>query len=313
MLRELEQATRARCSKARASPAAEIVTERTADMRLFGQIHEINVALPEGAITDDGDARDPRRVRRRLRRALHIGLCRRRGAARLVARALPRPRCRNSRSHRRAQAARASRAKGRARRSSASGFVETPVYDRYALAAGRPLAGPAIIEEREATTIVAPGDTVHVDASGTLRIAVGVAAPAVARITQETPLAEAMAAIETDPVSLEIMWARLVTVVEEMWHTICRTAFSLIVSEAQDFACDLLDADGEGLAHSPRAMPVFNLTLPRAVKALLAKFPAAHAATRRRARYQRSVALRRPSVRHRRRHAGVPRRARWSR
>jgi 5-oxoprolinase (ATP-hydrolysing)/N-methylhydantoinase A len=60
-----------------------------------------------------------------------------------------------------------------------------------------------------------------------------------------------------------------------MWHTICRTAFSLIVSEAQDFACDLLDAGGDSLAHSPRAMPVFNLTLPRAVKALLAKFPPA--------------------------------------
>ena len=41
------------------------------------------------------------------------------------------------------------------------------------------------------------------------------------------------------------MWSRLVTVVEEMWHTICRTAFSLIVSEAQDFACDLLDARGQ--------------------------------------------------------------------
>jgi 5-oxoprolinase (ATP-hydrolysing) len=31
--------------------------------------------------------------------------------------------------------------------------------------------------------------------------------------------------------------------------------------------------EGETLAHSPRAMPVFNLTLPRAVKALLALFP----------------------------------------
>ena len=86
--------------------------------------------------------------------------------------------------------------------------------------------------------------------------------------------AEARALIESDPVSLEIMWSRLVTIAEEMWHTICRTAFSLIVSEAQDFACELLDPHGETLAHSPRAMPVFNLTLPRAVKALLAKHPA---------------------------------------
>jgi 5-oxoprolinase (ATP-hydrolysing) len=87
------------------------------------------------------------------------------------------------------------------------------------------------------------------------------------------PIEQAMALIESDPVSLEIMWARLVTVVEEMWHTIVRTAFSLIVSEAQDFACDLLDPDGESLAHSPRAMPVFNLTVPIAVKALLKKYP----------------------------------------
>ena len=70
------------------------------------------------------------------------------------------------------------------------------------------------------------------------------------------------------------MWSRLVTVVEEMWLTVCRTAFSLVISEAQDFACELLDPDGETLAHSPRAMPVFNLTLPRAVKALLERYPA---------------------------------------
>jgi 5-oxoprolinase (ATP-hydrolysing) len=94
-----------------------------------------------------------------------------------------------------------------------------------------------------------------------------------ARVTANTPLAEAVALIEADPISLEIMWSRLVNVVEEMWLTVCRTAFSLVISEAQDFACELLDAHGEPLAHSPRAMPVFNLTLPRAVKALLAKHP----------------------------------------
>ena len=136
------------------------------------------------------------------------------------------------------------------------------------------IAGPAIIEEREATTIIAPGDDLTVDATGTLRIRIAVTPPMAARITPATPLAEARALIEADPVSLEIMWARLVTVVEEMWHTIVRTAFSLIVSEAQDFATDLLDPDGESLAHSPRAMPVFNLTVPIAVKALLRKYPA---------------------------------------
>ena len=54
-----------------------------------------------------------------------------------------------------------------------------------------------------------------------------------------------MRRIEADPIALEIMWSRLVTVVDEMWLTVCRTAFSLIISEAQDFACELLDAKGE--------------------------------------------------------------------
>ncbi len=147
------------------------------------------------------------------------------------------------------------------------------MYDRYALAPGARIAGPAIVEEREATTVIPPGDSVSVDATGTLAVDIGLAAAPAARVTAETPIEQAAALIEADPVSLEIMWSRLVTVVEEMWHTICRTAFSLIVSEAQDFACDLLDARGDSLAHSPRAMPVFNLTLPRAVKALLEKFP----------------------------------------
>src|SRR5206468_4483503 len=97
-------------------------------------------------------------------------------------------------------------------------LVDVPVYDRYRLSAGTRIPGPAIIEEREATTIVAPGDAVTVDDTGTLRIAIAVQPPAAARITPETPMPQAVGLIEADPVSLEIMWARLVTVVEEMWH-----------------------------------------------------------------------------------------------
>ena len=76
-----------------------------------------------------------------------------------------------------------------------------------------------------------------------------------------------------DPVTLEVMWSRLINITEECWITIWRTAFSTIIGEAQDFGCELLDVGGESLAHSPRSMPVFNLTLPRAVKSLLAAFP----------------------------------------
>jgi N-methylhydantoinase A len=43
------------------------------------------------------------------------------------------------------------------------GMAETPVYDRYALGPGAAFDGPAIVEERESTLIVAPGARCRVD------------------------------------------------------------------------------------------------------------------------------------------------------
>ena len=53
----------------------------------------------------------------------------------------------------------------------ANDYVAHAVYDRYTLAAGASLMGPAIIEERESTTIVGHGGQVKVDGDGTLVIA----------------------------------------------------------------------------------------------------------------------------------------------
>jgi N-methylhydantoinase A len=44
-----------------------------------------------------------------------------------------------------------------------SGYVDCAVYDRYQLAPGMELCGPAIIEERESTIVVGPGARVEVD------------------------------------------------------------------------------------------------------------------------------------------------------
>lgn len=76
-----------------------------------------------------------------------------------------------------------------------------------------------------------------------------------------------------DPVSLEIMWGRLLHITDEMWITVLRTAVSTIIGAANDFGCELLDAEGRSLAHAYRSMPVFNMTLPNVVKHLLKKFP----------------------------------------
>jgi 5-oxoprolinase (ATP-hydrolysing)/N-methylhydantoinase A len=270
-LHALESEARERLIGAGVAPA-DVVVERSADMRLEGQMHEINVALPDGLIT----ATTLPAIRSSFATAYAGRFISVYGGVGVQAISF-RVRCRGPQPALSLTEAGA-RSGGAPRKGTrpawfGDSFIDTPVYDRYALTRDMQIAGPAIIEEREATTIVLPGDSVTLDRSGALHIAIGLPAASAARVSSDTPLAEAAALIEADPVSLEIMWSRLVTVVEEMWQTICRTAFSLIVSEAQDFACDLLDANGESLAHSPRAMPVFNLTLPRAAQALLRKFP----------------------------------------
>lgn len=54
----------------------------------------------------------------------------------------------------------------------ARAYVDYKVYDRYRLAAGSTVEGPAIFEEREATTVIGPGGTARVDEYGLLRIGV---------------------------------------------------------------------------------------------------------------------------------------------
>ncbi len=44
-----------------------------------------------------------------------------------------------------------------------TGFTDCTVYDRYALRSGDTLKGPAVIEERESTTVIGPGGSASVD------------------------------------------------------------------------------------------------------------------------------------------------------
>jgi 5-oxoprolinase (ATP-hydrolysing)/N-methylhydantoinase A len=76
-----------------------------------------------------------------------------------------------------------------------------------------------------------------------------------------------------DPVSLEIMWSRLINIIEECWVTLWRTSFSTIIGEVNDFGCQLMDARGNSIVHSPRSMPVFNLVQPGMAKMLLEAYP----------------------------------------
>ncbi|WP_428658839.1 hydantoinase B/oxoprolinase family protein [Reyranella sp.] len=271
-LAELESLARSRLHAAGVADA-DVKVERTAEMRLVGQLHQIMVRLPEGALAADSlpalteaFAETYRTLYTRVVDDAEIEVLSFR-----VRVSSPEPQIALS-------GAVAGNAVGAALKGHRPAyfdgrFHDTPVYDRYALAPGQTVAGPAIVEEREATTVIAPGDSLTVDASRNLRIAVAAAQNAQAIVTPGMSLEAAKARIEADPIGLEIMWSRLISIVEEMWQTVCRTAYSLIISESQDFANEILDPKGNPLAHSPRAMPLFNLTLTRCVQALLEHFP----------------------------------------
>jgi N-methylhydantoinase B len=77
-----------------------------------------------------------------------------------------------------------------------------------------------------------------------------------------------------DPISLEIQWKRLVSMVDEAATAFIRTSFSVLVREANDFAVVLTDAQGRSLAQSTMSIPSFIGSLPATVKHFLNVFPA---------------------------------------
>jgi N-methylhydantoinase A len=60
------------------------------------------------------------------------------------------------------------KARRRAWFAEADGWVDTAVYDRYALGPGTTFEGPAIVEERESTAIIGPGARCRVDEGRTI-------------------------------------------------------------------------------------------------------------------------------------------------
>jgi N-methylhydantoinase A len=45
----------------------------------------------------------------------------------------------------------------------AGGFVDCPVYDRYRMQPGAVIEGPALVEERESTCVIGPGQMGRID------------------------------------------------------------------------------------------------------------------------------------------------------
>jgi Hydantoinase B/oxoprolinase len=75
-----------------------------------------------------------------------------------------------------------------------------------------------------------------------------------------------------DAVTIEILWSRITSIVDEAAKVIVRTSFSTLSNEANDFACVLTDAAGQSLAQNTGSIPSFIGTLPATVRHFLGEF-----------------------------------------
>ena len=85
-----------------------------------------------------------------------------------------------------------------------------------------------------------------------------------------------MTADQLDPVSLEILWSRLIAVSEEQAAMVLRTAFSSIVRESYDFTCVLLTPEGDLLAQPYQSIPGFTRCASTVMKNFLARWSKWH-------------------------------------
>ncbi len=148
--------------------ADDVQMTRTGDMRLVGQIHEINVPVPGETLSGDDIERiesDFHSIYQQLYARRNLSLPIEVQNWRLLVSG-PQPDL-SLREQKVTGGGSANRDAVKGSRQayfpSASGYVDCPVYDRYRLQAGAEFPGPAIIEEAEATTIVRPGESVSVD------------------------------------------------------------------------------------------------------------------------------------------------------
>ena len=76
-----------------------------------------------------------------------------------------------------------------------------------------------------------------------------------------------------DPVLLEVIWNRFLSVANEQQDALIRTAFSTIVRESQDLACGMFDTKGRMIAQSLSGTPGHINAMATSMKHFLAAFP----------------------------------------
>ncbi|HEY4264656.1 MAG TPA: hydantoinase B/oxoprolinase family protein [Micropepsaceae bacterium] len=135
---------------------------------------------------------------------------------------------------------------------------ETQVYDRDAMLAGVEIAGPAIVRETTATTLIEPGWRARVDPLRNLILERAHPSPAYSTI-----------GTAADPVSLELFNNLFMAVAEEMGLSLQNTASSVNIKERLDFSCALFAPDGSLIANAPH-IPVHLGSMSDSVRTIIA-------------------------------------------
>ena len=119
-------------------------------------------------------------------------------------------------------------------------IVNAAVHHRRALDPGARVRGPALIAETQTTSVIPDGWEARVLPGGHLlaeRRASGAASAGISALQDQ------------------IMWSRLLSVVEEQARTLVRTAFSTPVREAGDLSAGVFDLSGRMLAQAVTGTP----------------------------------------------------------
>jgi N-methylhydantoinase B len=76
-----------------------------------------------------------------------------------------------------------------------------------------------------------------------------------------------------DPITLEILWRRLISIVDEADSTVSRTAFSSLLRDAHDYTCMFTDRKGRELAQGTFATPGQSGAMALGIQNLVNKLP----------------------------------------
>jgi 5-oxoprolinase (ATP-hydrolysing) len=134
---------------------------------------------------------------------------------------------------------------------------ETGIYKRESIGPGDIVKGPAIIAEKNATTIVEAGWQAEVTRYDHLVL------------TRVEALPERRAIGTTaDPVMLEIFNNLFMSIAEQMGLRLQNTAYSVNIKERLDFSCAIFDAAGNLVANAPH-MPVHLGSMGESIKTVM--------------------------------------------